>query len=153
YALVSASYHLCNLNDIHFRSPLRSVLNPLTSRVSERVGSWNRFVSNRRPGPQGPSLVPPSAVPPVPAPAPPCGTQAQGGEDRRKGWTTVEFVCSPYPYLDEREGGTNFLAKCFLIGQELVPILVNIQGVVNKREFFQRSNYVMLSNIRRSLML
>jgi hypothetical protein len=63
----------------------------------------------------------------------------------------VEFVCSPYPYLDEREGGTNFLAKCFLIGQELVPILVNIQGVVNKREFFQRSNYVMLSNIRRSL--
>jgi hypothetical protein len=71
--------------------------------------------------------------------------------DRRKGWVTLEFVCCKYPYLDEKDGGTNFLAKCFLIGQELVPILVNIQGVVNKREFFQRSNYLMLSNIRRSL--
>ena len=119
YALISASYHLCNLNDIHFRSPLRSVLNPLTSRLSEKVGEWNRISR----------------------------TEAQ----RRKGWATVEFICCAYPYLDDKDRCTSFLAKCFLIGQELVPILVNIQGVVNKREFFQRSNYVMLSNIRRSL--
>lgn len=35
--------------------------------------------------------------------------------------------------------------------QELVPILVNVKGVVERKEFFQRDNFLTLSNIRRGL--
>ena len=44
-----------------------------------------------------------------------------------------------------------FLGKCYLLGEELMPLLVNMIGVVEQREFFQRDNYMMLTSIRRSL--
>merc|ERR1712232_770182 len=33
----------------------------------------------------------------------------------------------------------------------LAPILVNMEGVVNKREFFQKDNFLMLASLRRAL--
>lgn len=129
YALVSGGYHLCNLNDIHFRSPIRSVLNPLTSKLGERVNRWNREEGRGRGEVVGDGFPHPRGL----------DEDGEGNnEDRnmwRKGWVTVEFVCAAYPFLEDGEDkATSFLGRCFLIGQELVPILVNIQGVVNKRE-------------------
>ncbi len=92
--LISNTYHLCNLNDIHHRSPSRSVLTPM----SESLGGAT--------------------------------------------WTFETVV---YPFLDKRRG------RVFLLGQELVPILVNIRGVTERREFFQRDNYRMMGSIRRGL--
>ena len=45
----------------------------------------------------------------------------------------------------------DFLSKCYNLGQELTPILVNMRGVVDKTEFFQRDNFLVLSTIRRLL--
>ncbi|GMH85899.1 hypothetical protein TrST_g11638 [Triparma strigata] len=99
FSLISTSYHLCNLNDIHTRSPSESTLNLLYK------GCKGREVF-------------------------------------------VVFEPGVYPY---REGERGFLAKCFLMCQELVPILVNVKGVCERKEFFQRSNFLTLSNIRRGL--
>jgi len=44
-----------------------------------------------------------------------------------------------------------FLGQCFLLGEELTPLLVNLRGVVEQTEFFQRDNYLLLNSIRRSL--
>lgn len=44
-----------------------------------------------------------------------------------------------------------FLGQCYLLGEELTPLLVNIKGVVEQTEFFQRDNYLLLSSIRRTL--
>lgn len=44
-----------------------------------------------------------------------------------------------------------FLGKCFLMAQSLVPLLVNLKGVAENSEFFQRDNYRTLVATRRSL--
>lgn len=56
-----------------------------------------------------------------------------------------------YPFLGRSEDAVVFLGQCFLIGEELTPLLVNLRGVVEQTEFFQRDNYLLLNSIRRSL--
>jgi len=43
------------------------------------------------------------------------------------------------------------LGKCYLMSQSLVPLLVNLKGVAENSEFFQRDNYRSLVATRRSL--
>lgn len=44
-----------------------------------------------------------------------------------------------------------YLGQCYLLACELTPLLVNMKGVVDQTEFFQRDNYLLLSSIRRTL--
>jgi hypothetical protein len=61
------------------------------------------------------------------------------------------FNYATYPFIFAENDSAAFLGKCYLLGQELTPLLVNMKGVVEQKEFFQRDNYLMLASIRRSL--
>ena len=94
WKLFSTEYHLCNLNDIHIRSPRQS---PLARLVHEL-------------------------------------DHAANNEYIRRGiiQTTWSYHYSIYPYvgsLNKDEMMEAFLGKCFLMGQSLVPLLVNLKGV------------------------
>ena len=65
--------------------------------------------------------------------------------------TSWSFQYGTYPFLHDEEDAVVFLGQCFLLGEELTPLLVNMRGVVEQTEFFQRDNYLLLSSIRRSL--
>lgn len=54
-------------------------------------------------------------------------------------------------YIYAKNDSIVFLGKCFLLGEELLPLLMNMKAVVDQQEFFQRDNYLMLVSIRRSL--
>lgn len=64
---------------------------------------------------------------------------------------TWSFKCCAYPFLYVSDVNVAFLARCYLLGEELVPMHVNLKAVIEKLEFFQRDNYVRLKAIRRSL--
>ena len=64
--------------------------------------------------------------------------------------TTWSFQYSTYPFLHGEEDAVVFLGRCYLLGEELTPLLLNMRGVVEKTEFFQRDNYLLRSLIRRS---
>jgi len=65
--------------------------------------------------------------------------------------TSWSFQYATYPFIYAKNDSVVFQGKCFLLGEELMPLLVNMKGVVEQREFFQRDNYLMLASIRRSL--
>eukprot|EP00590_Aulacoseira_subarctica_P000808 CAMPEP_0172422092 /NCGR_PEP_ID=MMETSP1064-20121228/8285_1 /TAXON_ID=202472 /ORGANISM="Aulacoseira subarctica , Strain CCAP 1002/5" /LENGTH=488 /DNA_ID=CAMNT_0013162797 /DNA_START=510 /DNA_END=1973 /DNA_ORIENTATION=- len=65
--------------------------------------------------------------------------------------TSWSFQYATYPYIQSSDEVVAFLGSIFLLGEELVPLLVNMEGVVQKTEFFQRDNYLALASTRRSL--
>eukprot|EP00531_Pseudo-nitzschia_arenysensis_P017964 CAMPEP_0116138224 /NCGR_PEP_ID=MMETSP0329-20121206/12673_1 /TAXON_ID=697910 /ORGANISM="Pseudo-nitzschia arenysensis, Strain B593" /LENGTH=613 /DNA_ID=CAMNT_0003633203 /DNA_START=285 /DNA_END=2126 /DNA_ORIENTATION=- len=116
WKLFSTEYHLCNLNDIHIRSPRQSPLARLTHDLEHAASS----------------------------------------EDYRRGiiQTTWSFHYSIYPYVvssNKQKMKEAFLGKCYLMAQSLVPLLVNLKGVAENSEFFQRDNYRTLVATRRVL--
>ena len=102
-----------------------------------------------------PSTLPPSYAPPLRYTFLPCSnspgesvikfllegvrlphSQAASGdievtheEEEERVW--IAFSPCLYPY---RTGGRGFMGKCFLMCQELVPILVNVKGVCERKE-------------------
>jgi hypothetical protein len=109
WTLFSTEYDLCNLNDIHIRSPRQSPLGMLAHDLEQAVSQKLRY---------------------------------------RRGivQTTWSFHYTIYPFVlfrssaaaspehipdnDEKDGDlTAFLGKCFLMSQELVPLVVNLRGV------------------------
>ena len=147
FTLFSTEYHLCNLNDVHHRSPGKSFLQPLVS-LRGLVGSdrWqNNDLEVLDPNysssvhvSQGRNDVPSSA-------------QSQFGGIENSVDTSWSFQYGTYPFLHGEDDAIVFLGQCFLLGEELTPLLVNMRGVVEQTEFFQRDNYLLLSSIRRSL--
>jgi len=178
FTMISTEYHLCNINDVHHRSPQQSLLNAVeimsesfkststnpqhvimkknlnksyydtyqssmssSSSSSEHEYYNNNYVdddhyySNYGGGStksgNGMSMSPVS----------------KGGVVN----TSWSFQYATYPYIYAKEEAVVFLGKCYLLGEELMPLLVNMKGVVEQREFFQRDNYLMLTSIRRSL--
>jgi hypothetical protein len=101
FSLISSEYHLCQLHDIHARSPGQSKLSVLEN--------WGRVETSW-------SYV----------------------------YATTARVASDHPALA-------FCGKSYQTVQELVPVLLNLRGVVDDREFFQRDNYRVLVAARRSL--
>lgn len=99
--------------------------------------------------------------------------EGEGQSDDRV-HTTWSYSYCTYPYVHFKDKITAFLGKCYLLAQELTPVLVNIRGVVDgvsasktigrhsscfvvsrhiynaQTEFFQRDNYRVLVSIRRS---
>ncbi|CAB9518040.1 expressed unknown protein [Seminavis robusta] len=73
-----------------------------------------------------------------------------GNSNRGMVQTTWSYRFSTYPYVHFKDAMTAHLGKCYLLAEELTPVLVNIRGVVDGTEFFQRDNYRVLVSIRRS---
>lgn len=90
--LISTDYHLCNLNDIHVRSPGQSPLNTLSHELEQEGRTHFRGIVK----------------------------------------TTWCFRYSTYPMVYSKDELTAFLGKCYLMAQELRPLLINIRGVVNR---------------------
>jgi len=119
FTLFSCDYDLCRLNDIHYRSPQKSVLRPLLEIEDNEVEG----TTSRARG-QAPVL-----------------------DSIETSWS---YRYTPYPYIHAPDSVTAFLGKCYLMAEELTPVLVNIRSVVDGTEFFQRDNYRVLVSIRRS---
>ena len=56
--------------------------------------------------------------------------------------------------MTRKETDTQFSSsvfRCYLLGEELMPLFINMKGVVAEREFLQRDNYVTAAAIRHQL--
>lgn len=101
FSLFSSEYQLCQLNDIHTRSPNQSVLRALGTIGSRIDTTWS-----------------------------------------------YHYTTTATAYGDPLRA---FAAKTYKTAQDLVPVLYNLRGVTESREFFQRDNYRVLVGARRSL--
>jgi hypothetical protein len=63
-------------------------------------------------------------------------------------WSFMYTTTAPVLSKDKVQG---FFYKCYITAQQLYPVVVNLRGVANNREFFQRENYLSLVSARRSL--
>jgi len=63
-------------------------------------------------------------------------------------WSYVYATTGPALATNNVQG---FLQRCYRISQELRPVVVNLRGIVNIHEFFQKENYFVLVSARRSL--
>ena len=46
--------------------------------------------------------------------------------------TSWSFQYGTYPFLHGKDESIVFLGQCYLLGEELTPLLVNMQGVVEQ---------------------
>ena len=92
--LISTDYHLCNLNDIHVRSPRQSPLGALTNELEHAAKIYKGIAK-----------------------------------------TTWSFRYSTYPYVYSKNEVAAFLGRCYLMAQELQPLLVNLRGVADQVRF------------------
>jgi len=149
FTLVSTEYHLCNLNDVHHRSPGKSFLQPLVA-LRGLVGS-DRWVNKDELEVMDPSYSSSVHVRNKNN-MPMVSDRASFGGIENSVDTSWSFQYGTYPFLHRHpEDAVVFLGQCYLLGEELTPLLVNMKGVVEQTEFFQRDNYLLLSSIRRSL--
>ncbi|CAM9395397.1 unnamed protein product [Phaeothamnion confervicola] len=64
---------------------------------------------------------------------------------------TWSFEYASYPYSFSRDEEVQFQAQLYVLMEELVPLLVNLQGLAAREEFFQNENYESLVAVRRRL--
>jgi len=110
-SLISTGYHLCNLNDIHHRSPGQSLLRPIElmrkeySSIVQHDDVWDDDdVTDQYRTRQVTGIVDTS-------------------------WT---YRYATYPYLYAKDDAVAFMARCYLLGEELVPLFINLKGVVRE---------------------
>ena len=104
-SLISSGYHLCNLNDIHHRSPGQSPLRPIELMRKE----YSSIVNEEQWDDDSVSEVCKGVV--------------------ESSWS---YRCATYPYLYAKDDAVAFMARCFLLGEELIPLLINLRGVVRE---------------------
>mmetsp|Transcript_22703 Transcript_22703/g.33523 ORF Transcript_22703/g.33523 Transcript_22703/m.33523 type:complete len:544 (-) Transcript_22703:54-1685(-) len=137
FTLVSSDYHLCNINDIHHRSPNQSLLRPIEMLrtddrsqqgiMTEYDDELSAFHHGRRKRQQKNSVV---------------------NGIISCSWS---YRYASYPYAYSRDEASSFMGKCFLLCENLRPLFVNIKGVVAEREFLQRDNFMAAASIRHKL--
>jgi len=136
FSLISTEYHLCNLNDVHHRSPQQSLLKELENLELDSINfsSRRRNSSSRDYG----------------------GTYDDDYDSyysndddpyyfhnrkrevhvrsQEKGIveTSWSFQYATYPFVYAKDETTVFLGKCFLLSEELMPLYVNMKGVIEK---------------------
>jgi len=168
FTLISTEYHLCNINDVHHRSPQRSLLTIMEgmgggfkdpNQYGYSEGNYDKSpydsMLDYRESQDGPEIDD-------------YYSYRQDRNDQNLSddddddtgeisatqgivLTSWSFQYATYPYIYAKDDAMVFLGKCYLLGEELKPLLVNMKGVVDQKEFFQRDNYLMLASIRRSL--
>jgi hypothetical protein len=102
FTFFSTDYQLCNLNDIHTRSPRQSLLSTLKISATDGANSM-------------------SSVP---------SSHSSSSPRRCIVETTWSFRYSVYPFRDVSDEVESFLGNCYLMSQDLQPLLVNLRGVV-----------------------
>jgi hypothetical protein len=137
FTLISTEYHLCNLNDVHHRSPGKSFLQPLVS-LRGLVGSdrwvnkdelevmdpnYSSSVHVSRNTASSSSLSSSSAE---------IGNRARFAGIENSVDTSWSFQYATFPFLHGKEDSIVFLGQCYLLGEELTPLLVNMRGVVEQ---------------------
>jgi len=171
FTLISTDYHLCNINDVHHRSPRQSLRNIMKSledamkKERERgygSTSYGRHSSSSQSDYYGGDDYNDADDEVVRYPGRGSGDRTSRKRNKLQGLmnkainpgivrTSWSFQYATYPYNCSKDDAAVFLGKCYLLGEELTPLLVNMKGVVKKTEFFQRDNYLMLASIRQSL--
>jgi hypothetical protein len=140
FSLVSSEYQLCQLNDIHIRSPNQSALRALRT-LARASGVSSPQVEPPTWSFHGvTSWLSPPSVPPTAA-----DKMSSRGRDGTQPQPQQLRHTHHYPPLRA------FCAKTYKTAQDMVPVLYNLRGVVDHREFFQRDNYRALVAARRSL--
>lgn len=66
-------------------------------------------------------------------------------------YSTWSFEYSTTVAEHDADPTAAFLTKHYKTAQNLIPVLKNLRGVVDNREFFQRDNYRVLVTVRRAL--
>jgi hypothetical protein len=136
FTLISNDYHLCYINDVHRRSPNQSPLRPIEMlRTSDRTHA--KIASEY----DDEFFV------------------FQGTGRNRKGNDVVNgiidcswsYVYATYPFLYTKDRASAFMGRCYVLGEELKPLLINIKGVLAEREFLQRDNFMAASAVRHKL--
>jgi hypothetical protein len=143
FTLISTEYHLCNLNDIHHRSPNQSLLRPIEMlRTADRSheGIMTEyddevavFEKRAKQGGRRPNHI---------------SNLINGIID-----CSWSYKYSTYPYSYTKDDASAFMGRCYLLGEELIPLYVNMKGVVADREFLQRDNYDTAASIRHELVM
>ena len=137
FTLVSTEYHLCNLNDVHHRSPVKSFLQPLVS-LRGLAGS-DRWENNQELEVMDPNYSTSVHVKGNKVPVVAERTTFGGIENSVD--TSWSFQYGTYPFLHGDDEATVFLGQCFLLGEELTPLLVNMKGVVEQVSFYNSNMY------------
>jgi hypothetical protein len=158
FSLVSSEYQLCQLNDIHVRSPNQSALRAFRSLVRTTTAATSTSSSSASSTRSGSSLL--ASAPQVEPPTwsfhgvtswlyssslPP--SSSDGAAHPSNATTTPSANHQHHNQHPLRA----FCAKTYKTAQHMVPVLYNLRGVVEHREFFQRDNYRALVAARRSL--
>lgn len=133
FTLISTEYHLCNLNDVHHRSPGKSFLQPLVS-LRGLVGS-DRWVNKDELEAMDPSYSSSVHVSSNTAPLLSESDRASFAGIENSVDTSWSFQYGTYPFLHGKEDSIVFLGQCYLLGEELTPLLVNMKGVVEQVSF------------------
>jgi hypothetical protein len=142
FTLISTEYHLCNLNDIHHRSPGKSFLQPLVS-LRGLVGS-DRWVNKDElevMDPNYSSSVHVSSSSSNAASSSSSSAEIGNSRARFAGIensvdTSWSFQYATFPFLHGKEDSIVFLGQCYLLGEELTPLLVNMKGVVEQVRYY-----------------
>lgn len=138
FTLISNEYHLCNLNDVHHRSPNQSPLRPIEMlRTTDRSHAEIRTEYDDELSLFEGSTNGKLRKSPIPI---------NGIID-----CSWSYIYSTYPYSYTNDDASAFMGRCFLLGEELKPLFINMKGVVAEREFLQRDNYIMAASIRHKL--
>lgn len=142
FTLVSTEYHLCNLNDVHHRSPSKSFLQPLVS-LRGLVGS-DRWVNRDELEAMDPNYSSSVHVSRTGSSSSSLSTTTTSSSERARFAgiensvdTSWSFQYATFPFLHGKEDSVVFLGQCYLLGEELTPLLVNMKGVVEQVRSFK----------------
>jgi hypothetical protein len=138
-SLFSSEYHLCQLHDIHTRSPGNSYLRPFNDNFGDSrvVCTWTYRYSST-----------------IGVPYDRVQLSSKVGESRND--STSEKNLSAEDRLQSRVTEAQSTVRTiqtqfFRAIQSLVPVLINLRGIIANDEFFQRDNFLVLQATRRIL--
>jgi hypothetical protein len=159
FSFISTEYHLCNINDIHHRSPRQSVLNSI-EQLQEEITKSNfahSYTETKRSPPFYDSynsriedeendnyfhsedeLKRHTSF---------GGLSTHDDDDtpiiRGDVKTSWSFQYATYPYIHSNDEAVAYLGKCYLLGEELMPLLVNLKGVVQKVNRYRAHTFLL----------
>ena len=118
FTLVSTDYHLCNLNDIHLRSPDQSLLRPILYLSNEKT--MRRYQKREDAGFS--RFTPPAVRRQI---------QKEVADQNGIVSTSWSFSYATYPFLYATDDTTAFMGQCYLLGEKLVPLMYNLRAILN----------------------
>lgn len=137
FTFISNEYHLCNFNDIHHRTPRQSCMKPIERLQKDVMESMDarflkKYYSND--DSQGKETVNDMAKRSLHG-APLLNSKESNEGNllpRRILETSWSYQYAPYPFLHSKEKVVVFLGQIYLLGEGLVPLLVNLRGVIQQ---------------------